>query len=206
MKLSIIIPAYNSAKYLKPLLGKLMKQKTDEVEIIVIDNGSTEDMSFIDDYDIIAVHKPYGYVSSARNVGLDLATGEYIAFLDSDDDIPDYFIKKHLENADGCDYCVYRFVLGKNHDIPSYVQDNIFWNWNVWAWLFKREYIGNKRFNERLEFNEDVYFLKSVIKGGIRKEDKTSIVYYNDWEENRQTVRLARKKVDRYDSKGRKIQ
>lgn len=193
MKLSIIIPAYNSAKYLKPLLDKLMKQKTDEVEIIVIDNGSTEDMKFIDDYDIIAVHKPYGYVSSARNVGLNLATGEYIAFLDSDDDIPDYFIKKHLENADGCDYCVYRFRLGKNHDIPSYVQNNIFWNWNVWAWLFKREYIGSKRFNERLEFNEDVYFLKSVIKGGIRKEDETPIVYYNDWEENRQTVRLARK-------------
>lgn len=191
MKLSIIIPAYNTSKYLKPLLDKLMKQKTNEVEIIVIDNGSTEDMKFIDDYDIIAIHKPYGYVGSARNMGLDIAKGEYIAFLDSDDDIPDYFIERHLKNAKtGCDYTIYRFVLGKQHNIKSYVQNKVFWNWNVWAWLFKRSYIENKRFNEELEFNEDVYFLKEVVKGGKRNEDPIPIVYYNDWEENRQTIRL----------------
>lgn len=195
MKLSIIIPAYNTAKYLKKLLDKLMKQKTDEVEVIVIDNGSTQDMTFIDNYDIIAVHKPYGYVSSARNMGLDIAKGEYIAFLDSDDDIPDYFIERHLKNANtGCDYCVYRFALGKHHDKMSYVQSKRLWNYNVWAWLYKRDYIGDKRFNEELEFEEDIYFLQDVIKGGIRREDPTPIVYYNDWNTDSQTIRWRNKR------------
>lgn len=188
IKLSVIIPAYNTAEYLKPLLDKLMKQKKNEVEIIVIDNGSTQDMKFIDDYDIIAVHKPYGYVSSARNMGLDIAKGKYIAFLDSDDDIPEYFIDRHLMNASsGCDYTVYRFSLGKHHDKRSHVQSQLLWSYNCWAWLFKKDYIGNKRFREDLEFEEDVYFLKDVVVGGKRKEDSISIVYYNDWRQGSNT-------------------
>lgn len=179
MKLSIIIPAYNNSEYLKPLLDKLMKQKTDEVEIIVVDNGSKEDMSFIDDYDVVSFHGDYCYASGSRNIGLDLAKGEYVTFLDSDDDIVDDYIETHLKNAEtGCDYAVYRFYVGKGL-VPNYKFEDILWNYNVWSYLYKKSYIGDKRFNEEMKYNEDVDFLKRVIVGGNRLECEKFMVYYN---------------------------
>ena len=182
MKLSIIIPAHNNTQYLKPLLEKLMKQKTDEVEIIVVEDGSSEDMSFIDTYDVVSIHhKERKLPSGARNIGLDLAKGEYIAFLDSDDDIVDDFIETHLKMADtGCDYCAYKFYI-RSGDIltPGYIQDKKIWSYNVWSYLFKKSYIGDTRFDENREFNEDVDFLYRVIKDGKREELDKVMVYYN---------------------------
>lgn len=190
MKLSIIIPAHNNSQYLKPLLEKLMKQKTDEVEIIVVEDGSSEDMSFIDTFDVVSIHhKERKLPSGARNIGIDLAKGEYIAFLDSDDDICDDFIETHLKMANtGCDYCAYRFYADKQLT-PSWKHEKEIWSLNVWSYLFKKTYIGDKRFNENMEFNEDIEFLRRVIVGGKREEIDKFMVYYNCDNPNSQTHR-----------------
>lgn len=182
MKLSIIIPAHNNSEFLKPLLEKLMKQKTDEVEIIVAEDGSTEDMSFIDTFDVISIHHENRLLpSGARNIGIDLAKGKYITFLDSDDDIIDDYISTLLDMMKtNADCYSYRFYADRN-GCPSWKQEEVLWSYNVWSYLFKKDYIGDKRFDENKEFMEDIDFLRKVVVGGkIEHIDKFMVIYNNE--------------------------
>ena len=82
--LSIIIPAYNAEPYLGELLDRIAPQMTDEVEVIVVDDGS--DPKVQPKYDWVRlIRQDNKGVSIARNVGIDNADGEYIAFIDADD-------------------------------------------------------------------------------------------------------------------------
>ena len=93
--ISIIIPIYNVEKYLTVCIDSLMNQGDLRMEIIMVNDGSTDLSGEIaDEYAkkeerIKVIHQENGGASAARNVGLDIATGEYIAFLDSDDWIKD---------------------------------------------------------------------------------------------------------------------
>ena len=90
-KVSVIVPVYNMEKYLSRCLTSLINQTIDNLEIIVVNDGSTDKSDeIIKEYkkannNIRYVTKENGGLSSARNFGLLYATGEYIAFLDSDD-------------------------------------------------------------------------------------------------------------------------
>lgn len=89
--ISIIVPVYNVSGFLKNCVESLINQTWPHVEILLIDDGSTDDSGAIaDEYAardprVRVFHKPNGGVSSARNVGLREATGKYITFVDSDD-------------------------------------------------------------------------------------------------------------------------
>lgn len=96
-KLSIIVPVYNSQKYLRRCIESVVNQMREWVELIIVDDGSTDESPYIcDEYKIIdnisVIHKKNGGLSSARNAGLEVATGEYIFFLDSDDLIEESLI------------------------------------------------------------------------------------------------------------------
>lgn len=88
---SIIIPVYNVEEYLPCCIDSVLAQKDVSLEIILVDDGSTDgcpaicDQYVMLDLRIHVIHKPNGGLSSARNAGLDIANGEYILFLDSDD-------------------------------------------------------------------------------------------------------------------------
>lgn len=90
-KVSIIVPVYNVEEYLDECINSLVNQTMQEIQIILIDDGSTDQSGkMIDDYAvtdsrILALHKKNGGQSSARNFGLYHATGEYILYVDSDD-------------------------------------------------------------------------------------------------------------------------
>ena len=85
IKLSIIIPYYNTKKYTNELIAVLAPQRNKNVEIIVVDDGSSE--CFFCEFDgIKTIRKKNGGVSSARNRGLREAKGEYIAFIDNAND------------------------------------------------------------------------------------------------------------------------
>ena len=90
-RVTIIIPVYNTEPYLHECFNSVIYQTFREIEIILVDDGSTDKSGQIcDEYGaldnrIIVIHKHNGGLSSARNAGLKLATGEYIYFLDSDD-------------------------------------------------------------------------------------------------------------------------
>ena len=91
MKISIIIPVYNVEKYLRECLDSILAQSYKDFEIILADDGSTDSSGNIcDEYsmkyeNIKVLHKNNNGLSSARNAGLDIAQGEYILFIDSDD-------------------------------------------------------------------------------------------------------------------------
>ena len=92
-KLSIVVPVYNVQDYIDECVGSIIYQKENDIEIILVDDGSTDQSGKICDSwmertsNIKVIHKENGGLSSARNAGLDYATGEYILFVDSDDRI-----------------------------------------------------------------------------------------------------------------------
>ncbi|WP_295895187.1 glycosyltransferase [uncultured Bartonella sp.] len=103
--ISIIIPVYNVAPWLRECLDSVVSQSFTDLEIIIVDDGSTDESSqIISDYAsrdkrIIAIHKKNGGLGAARNTAISLATGNYIAFLDSDDKIHRDAYKKLYEQA-----------------------------------------------------------------------------------------------------------
>lgn len=99
-KVSIVIPVFNNEKYIQKCLSSVMNQSFQELEIIVIDDGSTDSSYSIiqklamKDKRIVLVHQNNAGVAAARNAGIDIASGEYITFLDGDDYICIDYIEK----------------------------------------------------------------------------------------------------------------
>ena len=106
MKYSVIVPVYNVEKYLDRCINSIISQKYNDFELILVDDGSPDNCPEIcdkwakKDSRIKVIHKENGGLSSARNAGLDIAKGDYILFVDSDDYVEsNYFdeIEKHAE-------------------------------------------------------------------------------------------------------------
>ena len=112
-KVSIIVPVYNAEKYLQECVDSILTQTLSVLELILVDDGSTDsspalcDQYAAQDARVKVIHKSNGRAASARNAGLRAATGEYVAFVDSDDWIsPDMYEKMLQTGADVtlCDY------------------------------------------------------------------------------------------------------
>ena len=122
MKLSIIVPIYNVAPYLRKCVDSLLAQDISDYEIILVDDGSTDDSGAIADEilnthsqspiancQIKVVHQLNGGLSAARNTGILLATGKYILFVDSDDYLQPNTLAILLEQAERDNLDVLRF-------------------------------------------------------------------------------------------------
>ena len=124
--ISVVIPAYNIAQYLPTTLDSILAQTYENLEILVVNDGSKDGTgSVIDryaamDHRIRAIHKENGGVTSARLRGLDEATGEWIGFVDGDDLIEPDMYARLLENALKYDadisHCGYRMVFPSRVD------------------------------------------------------------------------------------------
>ncbi|NTW71212.1 MAG: glycosyltransferase [Eubacteriaceae bacterium] len=105
-KVSIIIPVYNTEKYISKCIDSIMGQAFTDFDLILVNDGSTDNSGKIcnnyasEDDRISVIHKPNGGQSSARNAGLAIAKGEYISFIDSDDWIDPDFYCTLVEYAD----------------------------------------------------------------------------------------------------------
>ena len=123
MKVSVIVPVYNSSTYIDKCMTSLVNQTLDDIEIIVIDDGSNDDtLKKLEKYKrkIKLIKQKNSGVASARNKGLMNATGEYIAFVDSDD-----WIEQDMFQV------MYNKAMEKNYDAVEcdfkYVDDNKEW-------------------------------------------------------------------------------
>lgn len=123
---SVIVPVYNVEKYLNKCINSLLLQDYENVEIILIDDGSTDNSGkLIDrlvqgDARVIVVHKVNGGVSEARNTGLAIAKGEYIMFVDGDDYVEKNYVSKFvalLENSDADMAVSYNRIY--NDELPN---------------------------------------------------------------------------------------
>lgn len=103
MSITVIVPAYETSAYLERCLVSIFNQSTIRIETIVIDDGSIDCTGAIADYfasafqNIIVVHSKNQGVSSARNMGLNIACGRYITFIDSDDYVSSNYLKHLLQ-------------------------------------------------------------------------------------------------------------
>ena len=186
VRLSIIIPVYNAEDYLSRCLDSILNQHFTSYEVILVDDGSNDSSPLIcDRYSATdarfrTIHKCNGGVSSARNAGLDLAKGEYIMFVDSDDALLPDALEMMMENVGNEDfvvggYAVFvegvpgREVLPKKEcsysgeDMIRFYDANIRQNCEMldapWSKMFRRKTIGNLRFNESLSYAEDKLFV-----------------------------------------------
>ena len=133
-KISIIVPVYHTAKYLHRCIESVLAQTFTDWEMLLIDDGSTDDSAIIcDEYAakderIRVFHKENGGVSSARNLGLDHAQGEWITFIDADDWVEPEMLAKMLAKAEESDadvvICDLRFVWHEQSSVYS----SIDWN------------------------------------------------------------------------------
>ena len=195
--ISIIVPIYNTEKYLAKCIDSILVQTFVEFELILINDGSTDDCENIcDEYAqkdnrIKVIHKENGGVSSARNKGLEIASGKYITFCDSDDWIEKNMLQKVykiIEN-DQSDMVIYGFVYDKYEkdklvqSIPKSVSH--YMNISLDEMKYKFRYIFNSidissscnklfkanilkenriRYNENIVIYEDLNFNLNVLK------------------------------------------
>ena len=151
IKLSILIAYYNTYELTLKLLKELNIQKTNEVEIILVDDGCQEKrFDIFKDFKIIHLEKNVG-ASSAWNKGLDYATGEYIGFIDSDDMITMDYIDTLLE------------TLNKHNEEIIYfnwldVNENVLvrkpQNYALWKAIYRKDIFP--RFIDGMSFHNDV--------------------------------------------------
>ena len=112
--ISVIVPIYNVEQYLEQCLDSIISQTYSQLEIILVDDGSTDSSGQIcdkyarKDERIVVIHKTNGGLSDARNAGISVATGEYISFIDSDDYIATDMYNKMIKicEQNHCDIVV----------------------------------------------------------------------------------------------------
>lgn len=128
-QVSVIVPVYNAEKYLIECVDSILAQTLQDIEVILVDDGSTDtspaicDSYLEKDSRVKVIHKPNGRASSARNVGIQAATGEYIAFVDSDDWISPNMYEKMLETR--ADICLCDYVRFQGEQEFPFTQPNI---------------------------------------------------------------------------------
>ena len=113
--ISIIVPVYNTEKYLDRCIQSILSQTYTDFELLLINDGSTDSSGAIcdkyaeQDSRVRVFHKENGGVSSARNVGLDNAKGEWVTFCDSDDWVENCWLDTFVENSENTDLVVQGF-------------------------------------------------------------------------------------------------
>lgn len=180
IKLSIIIPAYNAEPYIYDLLEVLEKQITDEVEVIIIDDGSEKPLE-LDQKWILLVRQDNCGISKARNRGLEMAKGEIIAFLDADDlvsnDYIAYILSRSSEEWDFMDLSwrslengQYIFKLNSDKDSLT--------NPSACTRVFRRAFIGDTRFPEKKDACEDEHFTRHLDLKHAKHICATEYMYF----------------------------
>lgn len=178
---SIIVPIYNAEKYLDSCIQSVLRQTYTNWELILIDDGSTdksgriaEEYGFADERITVFHQKNLG-VSLARNRGIDEATGNYVVFLDADDELIEDCLAKTVNIAEETNADV---VAGRSCENQELFQDRIIWTgaealenslkdhlftYSAWAKLIRREFIGKTRFTPDIRINEDSYFVFQLL-------------------------------------------
>lgn len=200
--ISIIVPVYNTQSYLRNCIVSVLKQDYHNWELILVDDGSTDGSGQIcDEYAekdprIRVIHKPNSGVSDTRNKGLDMAKGEWIFFLDSDDELYPYSLSSLLKCSYDCDMVVSVYKLNvidpkrisqnrlrkSRRSINGYVDSEGFllhlintkylFSATVFPKLYKNKILkdNNLRFSQNIYYAEDQLFVAKYICGKETKK------------------------------------
>lgn len=200
-RLSIIVPVYNVEPYLKRCIDSILAQTYTDFEVILVDDGSKDTSGAIcdayakQDNRIIVIHKENRGLSSARNAGLDVAKGELIGFVDSDDTIIPTMYENLVESLDGQDLdlvcgdtCTVR--NGREKTKWLYENNRVFLGReallenlsgkldnSVWNKVYKKSLFDEIRFTEGIHF-EDVRIMYLLLDKAKRVGYVKEAVYF----------------------------
>ncbi len=175
MKVSVIVPVYNVEAYLRKCLDSLVNQTLDDLEVIVVNDGSPDNsQAIIDEYvaaypaRVVGLTKENGGQASARNVALDVAKGDYIGFVDSDDwvDLDMYEVMYQSAVDNHADIVICNTVDHyKDHDIYHRQSDVSCFRkcGSSCNKLFKRTVIGDTRFPVGLWYEDFCFSIKLLM-------------------------------------------
>lgn len=187
--ISVIIPVYNAEKYIERCINSIVKQSYVNWELIIVDDGSIDDSfniaSYLAESDVrIQVMHTENYgVCSARNLGIEVAKGEYITFLDSDDELESWTLDrlysmciennsdiaigqcKRIKDSGEIIESQYpkEFELWKNQEAIRHSLEDHPATYSVWGKLYKRKIIGDTKFDIGHKVHEDSFFLFELL-------------------------------------------
>lgn len=209
VKISVIVPVYNAEDYLAHCVGSVLSQPSGSVELILVDDGSTDKSGKIcDDYaaqypNVRTIHKENGGLSSARNAGLKMASGEYVFFLDADDWLGSSPLCELYDIARNIDCNFVRFRLKGSDKLPIfygadarlseglYDRERIMEELYpylictenltlgpvvaVWRSLYRKSFLEDNSllFDETVRYSEDILFSSMLMT-------KTELFYYTE--------------------------
>ena len=214
---SIIVPVYKAEKYIHQCVDSLLAQTYQNIEIILVDDGSPDNCGDIceeyaaRDGRIRVFHKSNGGVSSARNVGLDNALGEWVLFVDSDDwlysgsldcftsppsEVGHSEIDLYVYGYESCgvNYTIREGIFtGKERD--KFFADTMFMHVmrTPWAKFYRRELIGDLRFDECTNIGEDTIFNMHYFKRVRGIVSSQEIMYHYECSPNPPECKYGKK-------------
>lgn len=203
-KVSVIVAAYNIQDYIVKCLESIANQTYKNLEVIVVDDGSSDNTGKLadefaeNDKRFIVIHKENGGVSSARNRGIDIASGDFIGFVDGDDtievDMYEMLVNNSIKYDADISHCGYK-VIENNKETLFYgtekliIQDrkkgliDLFEGSLIEPSLcnkiFKSNIVGDIRLDESIKINEDLYFNVLLFDKSKKSvfEDKSKYIY-----------------------------
>ena len=196
-KITAIIPVYNVENYLERCLKSILYNTYTNLEIICVNDGSTDNSKkILEDYSkrdkrVVVINKKNAGVSSARNAGIKIATGEYIAFVDSDDWIHEKYFEYLIRGIDTADLVICNYIRSyrsgsvetddayrvqsispidvlKNKELKSY----------VWGKLFRHQLVDEIRFSESEKLEDSLYNMDVLLNNKNLKINHVDVPLY----------------------------
>lgn len=191
--ISVIIPTYNRSALVRETVNSVLRQTFPDFELFVIDDGSTDNtrevISSLNDSRLKYIYQNNSGVSSARNLGLKIARGQFICFLDSDDLWPRNFLQTMIKNLQdspdyGAAYCMRTRLFEDGSTQPSYQKD-FFCSGQVTRNLFEKTFIQTSAICFRKNILEGLFFDESLTNGEdvdlwLRVSTRTKFLFVPD--------------------------
>ena len=210
MKLSVIVPVYNAEAYLQRCLDSILGQTMNDLELILINDGSPDNsQAIIDAYKakypdlVTALTVDNGGQGRARNIGIGLAQGEYLGFVDSDDWIDERMYEKLLAAAEseGADVAVCAFTScaadGSRQPMPAWREGiPLSAAGSASNKLFKRNTVGDIRFPEGLWYEDFSFSAQLLMKAGKVAYVPEGLYYYRQGQSSTMNNNNTRKNLD----------
>lgn len=215
--ISVIIPVYNVEKYLEDCINSVIEQSYKNLEIILIDDGSTDssgvlcDQYAVKDSRIRVIHKKNGGQSTARNVGLEMASGEWITFVDSDDvvhsdmisvlreTVGSYRLAMCLRN-DFIDVIPESQLAGKTQVIDRYEILEKMYSDNqyivVWGKLYHKSLWHETRFREGIIYEDEDLLPELIFTAEKTVCVDAKMYFYRIRPDSTMTARFSQKRLD----------
>lgn len=220
---SIIVPVYNGEDYIARCIKSLIRQTYTKIEIIIVNDGSSDDTARIcDDFAkqdrrIKLYNKQNAGVSSARNYGIDVAEGNYIIFVDSDDYVEYDLVDEHIRNIqqkEDIDISVCGFVdelidgeeIHRSENRQEYIYSvekfnaDCFVPYVCWQMMFNKKILDSTTyFDEKVSIKEDMLFIYQILMNSRKVAVFPKVLYHSIHRENSLShCAMSYSNVDKY--------